>query len=75
MSTGGEVSSAVNEEGAVEVSRNVMLDVLQRMRHDGDTMAGYRGLMLFLLVRLRCVSVRIRPLEGLSAPSGLRLRL
>jgi hypothetical protein len=75
MSTGGEATSVVDEAGAAEVSHKLMQDVLQRMRHDGDTMAGYRGLMLFLLVRLRCVSVRIRPLEGLSAPSGLRLRL
>ena len=52
MSTGDEVSSMVDEEGVVEVSLKVMQDVLQRMRHSSDTMAGYRGLLVFMLVGL-----------------------
>jgi hypothetical protein len=52
ISTGDEVSSMVDEEGVVEVSLKVMQDVLQRMRHSSDTMAGYRGLLVFMLVGL-----------------------
>ena len=52
ISTGDEVSSMVDEEGVVEVSLKVMQDVLARMRHSSDTMAGYRGLLVFMLVGL-----------------------